>query len=104
MNLVSEKSKIITAKYFPADCEWVISQLQNYCEYLADIFSDDPSSESYERFCFAVLKIGKTSKEKLIQAIELGKVDYRDLLVSAGFANSLTIHNNWADKVLEAET
>jgi hypothetical protein len=44
------------------------------------------------------LKVGKSSKKKFIQAIELGKWDYRDLLVAAGFGNSVTIHSEWAKK------
>ncbi len=100
MNLVSTKARKIAVKYFPSDSDWVIVQMQNYCEYLSEFFSDEATPDSYERFCFAVLKLGKTSKEKLKQAIELGKTDYRDLLVSAKFANSLTVHDKWASKVL----
>jgi len=104
MNLVSAKTKKIVALHFPDDSEWVITKLQNYCDYLSEFFSDEATPENYERMCMAILKIGKTSKEKLIQAIELGETDYRDLLVSAGFGNSITIHNDWASKILHEKT
>lgn len=48
--------------------------------------------------------ISPKTKEKLKTTIEFAKVDYRDLLVSAGFGNSMTIHNEWASKVLNEKT
>ena len=100
MNLVSDKSRAIAEKFFSKESATVIAQLQGYCEYLSEFFSEESQPETYERFCLAILKTAKTSKEKLNKAIELGKSDYRDLLVSAGFGNSLTVHNEWASKVL----
>jgi len=100
MNLVSDKSRKIAKKFFPDESASIIYQLQEYCEYLSEFFSEESQPETYERFCLAILKIAKTSEEKFTKATELGKTDYRDLLVSAGFGNSLTIHNEWASKVL----
>lgn len=100
MNLVSAKAQNVAAHYYPSEREWIISQLQGYSEYMSEFMDDEREAESYERFCLAILKIGKSSKEKIIEAIELGKMDYRDLLVSAGFGNSVTVHNDWARKVL----
>ena len=100
MNYLSPNVKAICAHYFPSETEWAITELQAYCIYMAECISEKTTLESYERFCFAVLKLGKTSKEKFTQAIELGKCDYRDLLVAAGFGNSVTIHNDWVKKIL----
>jgi len=100
MNLISPKTKELIEKYYPSESEGVIIQLQEYCEYLSEFFSDETNPETYERFCFAILKLAKSSKEKLKTTIDFAKVDYRDLLVSADFANSITIHNEWARKVL----
>ena len=104
MNLVSDKSRAIVEKHFPTESAVVIYLLQDYCEYLSEFFSEESTPETYERFCLAILKIAKTSNEKLDKAIELGKTDYRDLLVSAGFGNSITIHNDWASKILNEKT
>ena len=104
MNLISNKVRRIAEKYFPKESASVILQLQNYCEYLSEFFSNESDPETYERFCLAILKIAKTSNEKLNIAIELGKTDYRDLLVSAGFGNSITAHNDWASKILHEKT
>ena len=100
MNLITDRVKKVTHHYHPSETGWFVSQLQEYCEYLSEFSTDERKAESYERICFALLKCGKTSKEKFIQAIELGKTDYRDVLVSAGFGNSITVHNDWADSVL----
>ncbi len=104
MNLVSEKSRAIAEKYFPNESALVIAQLQEYCESLSEFFSEESQPETYERFCLAILKIAKTSNKKLNKAIDLGKTDYRDLLVSAGFGNSLTVHSDWASKILNEKT
>lgn len=103
MNYLTQRTKDIAAHYFPVDAGWAIDQLQSFCESLAKYISEETTPESYERFCLAVLKIGKTSKDKFTQAIELGSCDYRDLLVAAGFANSVTIHNDWAQKIIEIQ-
>ena len=104
MNLVSDKSKAIAEKHFPNESASVVTQLQDYCEYLSELISEEPQPETYERFCIAILKLANTSNEKLNQAIELGKTDYRDLLISAGFGNSITIHNDWASKILNEKS
>lgn len=103
MNLITSRVKEIVKRYHPSESEWFIAQLQEYCEYLAKFSDDERKAESFERICFAILKLGKTSKDKFIQAIELGKNDFRDVLVKAGFGNSVTVHNDWADRVLKGK-
>ncbi len=53
---------------------------------------------SLERVRFAALKISDGDLEKLRRAVALAKTDWRDLLVAAGFANSLEAHKHWAGK------
>jgi hypothetical protein len=98
MKYLSPIVEQVSEHYFGEESDWARDELQKFCEYLSDYISDKTTPESYERFCLAALKVGKTSKQKFIQAIELGKWDYRDLLVAAGFGNSVTIHNEWAKK------
>jgi hypothetical protein len=38
--------------------------------------------------------------DKLLGAISLAQLDWRDLLTGAGFAQSLTEHSKWADEYL----
>lgn len=50
-----------------------------------------------ERFRFAALKLSDGSLEKLHKAIALAKLDWRDLLASAGF-HSANSHTSWLPK------
>ena len=104
MEYLTSNVKTIIAHYFPTETEWATHQLHSYCEYMSKYISEETTPASFERFCLAILKIGRTSKDKFIQAIELGKSDYRDLLVAAGFGNSTTSHKDWANKLLKKET
>ena len=51
-----------------------------------------------ERVRFAVLKLSKGDVDQLKKAIGLAKEDWRDLLVSAEFANDLDAHKRWCPK------
>jgi hypothetical protein len=48
--------------------------------------------EGIERVRCAALKLSGGSLEKLQAAVRMAQNDWRDVLVSAGFANSLTAH------------
>jgi hypothetical protein len=48
-----------------------------------------------DRFRFAVLKISGGDLGKLDEALRLAKVDWRDLLMDAGFDEDVTAHEHW---------
>jgi hypothetical protein len=48
-----------------------------------------------ERIRFSVLKLSEGSIEKLVDAILLAQLDWRDLLVAAGFGYDPEAHNKW---------
>lgn len=52
-------------------------------------------AEAIDRFRFAVLKLSEGELEKLDQALRLARADWRDLLMAAGFGESLTAHQSW---------
>lgn len=59
-----------------------------------------PSSEKddefqLERVRFAALKLSGGDSGKLQEAVKLANQDWRDLLVSAGFANDVNAHKQW---------
>ena len=58
-------------------------------------FLDKASPTELQRFHFAVLKLSGGNLDRLRNAIELAKQDWRDLLVAAGFANSCEAHLHW---------
>jgi hypothetical protein len=53
---------------------------------------------AFERLRFAALKVSHGDMEALKKAIDLAKLDYRDLLCAAGFAWSPTKHERWLPK------
>jgi len=53
------------------------------------------SAEGIERIQCAALKLSDGCMEKLYDAIALAQTDWRDLLVSAGFANDTQAHKQW---------
>lgn len=57
--------------------------------------SGEINPESLERVRFAALKVSDGKIEKLKMVIELAKADWRDLLVSASFAQDSEAHKTW---------
>jgi len=48
-----------------------------------------------DRIRLAALRLGDGDLAKLGSAIDLAKVDWRDLLVAAGFADDVQAHHRW---------
>lgn len=55
----------------------------------------DRTPTGLERVRFAALKVSDGRIDKLREAVELAKVDWRDLLVSADFAHDPKAHKAW---------
>ena len=51
-----------------------------------------------ERFRFAALKYSDGDLSRLEAAVKLGQEDWRDLLVTSGFANDIEAHRRWEPK------
>jgi len=73
-----------------AVAELLESQCGNNLPFLAN-----ETPESLERVRFAGLKLSDGHFAKLRDAVKLANRDWRDLLVAAGFANSLDAHKRW---------
>ena len=63
-------------------------------------FQKDKDEYSLERIRFAALKLSNGDALKLLEAIEIAKRDWRDLLVWSGCGNSLSAHEEWAKQIL----
>ncbi len=48
-----------------------------------------------ERIRFSALKVSGGDIERLKESVELAKVDWRDLLMAAGFAEDTEAHKHW---------
>lgn len=58
-------------------------------------FCEDLGPVGLERIRFAVLKLSGGDIEELRIAIEAAQADWRDVLMWAGFGESVTAHENW---------
>jgi hypothetical protein len=48
-----------------------------------------------ERIRFAVLKLSNGDLTELKRAVQMAQSDWRDVLVAAGFAQSVRVHESW---------
>lgn len=84
----------VRAIFPPTQHDVVAEILQNECGNNLP-FLEKETPEGLERFRFAVLKLSEGSMRKLREAIRMANTDWRDLLVAAGFANSVDAHKHW---------
>lgn len=92
--LSTETKRRIDKLFAPSQRDEVTRLLQDECG------NNLPLLENYdeiqlERFRFAALKLSVGCLSKLHDAVRLAKVDWRDLLVSAEFANDVNAHKHW---------
>lgn len=69
----------------------LISECGNNLPFLADA-----DALQLERVRFAVLKISEGDWPKLLDAVDLAKIDWRDLLAAAEFADDPRAHLRWS--------
>lgn len=58
-------------------------------------FCENLDEYGLERIRFAVLKLSKGNLSELYRWVNQAKVDWRDVLMPAGFGNSMTAHKEW---------
>jgi hypothetical protein len=66
-------------------------------------FRTDRDEYELERCRFAALKISQGILAKFPKAVDMAKRDWRDEIMWAGFAESLTAHVEWAQEILGQE-
>ena len=80
----------VTILFGPNDIELVSSLLTDECG-----LSLTEYPELLERIRFAVLKLSRGDLNALQRAIDLAKLDWRDVLVCAGFGDDIKAHESW---------
>jgi hypothetical protein len=97
-HIMSELSQATLEKvhqlFRPEEHPQVVALLETECGNNLP-FLDKLGPEALERFRFAALKLSEGNFEKLRRAVDVAKIDWRDLLVAAGFANDLEAHKKW---------
>jgi len=78
--------------------EILVNQCGNNLPFLAEA-----DEHKLERFRFAVLKLSQGNLEELHRAVQLAKVDWRDLLMAADFGHDVKAHEKWAQSLLDAK-
>ena len=94
VSLSSETRLRLNAVFAPADLNDAEILLVEECGRNLP-FYENATPESLERIRFAAMKIANGSIDRLCDAIQLAQIDWRDLLVSAGFANDVNARLKW---------
>jgi len=93
-SLTPKTEQHIAALFPPEQRAEAARLLRDECGHNLPLCSDKSDSH-IERLRFAALRISTGNVEKLKDAINIAKRDWRDLLVWAGFGSSLEAHLRW---------
>jgi hypothetical protein len=85
----------VAAMFDPAQAEQVEELLARECAENLPLMAGPPTPESLERIRFAALRLSGGNTEHLRQAVRLAQIDWRDLLIAAGFADDVQAHARW---------
>lgn len=80
--------------FLPEESDDAVRMLEEQCSDNLP-FMEGADEVSLERVRFAAIRVSDGNISKLGIAIRLAYVDWRDLLVSAGFAEDSEAHKNW---------
>ncbi|ROQ19482.1 hypothetical protein EDC38_0064 [Marinimicrobium koreense] len=93
--LSNRTKKIVHYLYKSREALEVCDMLETECGTEA-LSCSSWSPEQMERIHFAVLKLANGSSMDLDSAIQLAQLDWRDLIMSAGFGKDTRVHEIWA--------
>lgn len=100
MQILSATTELLVAQIFPISEQAIVCELlKNDCGNNLPFLST-ADEIVLERFRFAALKLSEGNLDKLRRACEVAKVDWRDLLVAAGFGHEVKAHEKWAQSIL----
>ena len=84
----------LRALFSPDEQAAVIRLLEEDCG--ANLpFCEAATSESAERIRFAALKLSRGDLGELRSIVEHARIDWRDVLVGAGFGDDVEAHRRW---------
>ncbi|MBW3624168.1 MAG: hypothetical protein KY468_12240 [Armatimonadetes bacterium] len=94
MHGLSGDTLTLVERFFPSAVSGVITLLSEECGNNLP-FLEECDEEELERIRFAVLKLCKGDLDRLYEWIDQAQTDWRDVLVAAGFGESITAHRCW---------
>ena len=89
-NTITRMQSVFPEKYWNEVEEYLTKECGNNIP-----FCEKNDKYQMERIRFSVLKLSEGNLEKLVQAVELAKTDWRDLFMAAGFGYDVDAHNKW---------
>ncbi len=92
--LTDETLRRIDLLFPPDERELVASILLEECGNNLPLLNN-VDAHDMDRFRFAALKLSEGRLDKLDEALKLAKMDWRDLLMAAGFGYSIHAHETW---------
>ena len=90
--------KAIAFLFAPEDHETITRMLIEECN-AEKLYST--SEAGLERIQLAVLKLSNGEPDKFLAAAELVQLDWRDVLVAAGFGDDLEAHLKWVSEIIK---
>ena len=96
---LTQTTRQVIRRLFPGDMKEVADLLGAECGRNLPLMSD-ANERSLERVQLAALRISNGGIDALLEAIRIAQIDWRDVLVAAEFATSLTAHTEWAATIL----
>jgi hypothetical protein len=98
--LTPETARLVERLFRPEYRVDVSSILERECGDNLPLSGLPGEARGHERIRFAVLKVSAGDVAKLRDAVEHAKIDWRDVLMWAGFGSSITEHQEWARTIL----
>jgi len=93
--LSRETQRRVDMMYSPEQREEVTRLLGEQCGHNIPGTRPDWDEVAFEQLRFSVLKVSRGDIEALKKAITLAKIDFRDVIIWAGFASSTGEHKKW---------
>jgi hypothetical protein len=102
IDLSERTGQQIRAVFVPSDVDTVERVLVSRCgSNLPGLATAGP--DELERVRSAAVRLSAGSLKGLSEAIQLAELDWRDLLVAAGFADDPTAHTRWMPRPFNAD-
>lgn len=98
--LSADTIRLIDRLFEPEDRDEVRTVLARECGDNLPLTGPPSSTRTHDRIRFGVLKLSEGDLTKLRDVVRHANRDWRDVLVWAGFGNSLTAHEQWARTIL----
>lgn len=100
LKLSPRTRKLVEKAFSPKQIAEAIQWLEEECGNNLP-FCEHEDEYQMERIRFAAIKLSKGDIHKLLEAIDLARMDWRDLFMAADFGYDVNAHEEWAKEILD---